>query len=56
MCLNISKIDESIFFKINDDGVGFDLNIRKKGIGLQNMLSRVSECKGTFEINSSDFQ
>ena len=50
--INISKIDESIFFKINDDGVGFDLNIRKKGIGLQNMLSRVSECKGTFEINS----
>lgn len=42
----------SILLTITDDGDGFDVNGRKRGIGLQNMQSRVEECEGTFEITS----
>ncbi len=41
-----------ILLKITDDGIGFDPNTKKKGIGLQNMQSRVAECEGTFDIKS----
>lgn len=37
---------------ISDDGVGFNINKAKKGIGLKNMLSRMTECQGTFDIQS----
>ena len=43
---------DNLFLQISDDGIGFNLNKAKKGIGLQNMLSRINECKGTFEIKS----
>lgn len=43
---------ENIVLEIRDDGVGFNVNKGKKGIGLQNMLSRIDECNGTFEIKS----
>jgi len=43
---------DNIKLKIVDDGIGFEINKRKKGIGLQNMLSRVNECDGIFDINS----
>lgn len=38
--------------KISDDGVGFNVKKGRKGIGLQNMISRMEECLGTFEIKS----
>ncbi|WP_309642186.1 sensor histidine kinase [Flavobacterium sp.] len=41
-----------ILLTITDDGIGFDVNTKKKGIGLQNMQSRVDECEGTFDIKS----
>ena len=41
-----------LFLHISDDGAGFNVKRAKKGIGLQNMLSRINECKGTFEIQS----
>ena len=43
---------DNLFLEISDDGIGFDVNRAKKGIGLQNMLSRINECKGTFDIKS----
>ncbi len=46
------KENDQIMFKITDDGIGFVVNAKKKGIGLQNMQSRVQECEGTFEIKS----
>ncbi|TDD99866.1 tetratricopeptide repeat-containing sensor histidine kinase [Flavobacterium cellulosilyticum] len=42
----------NLFLKISDDGIGFNVNKAKKGIGLQNMQARIIECKGTFEIKS----
>jgi signal transduction histidine kinase len=38
--------------QITDDGIGFNVKKAKKGIGLQNMLSRINECNGVFEIQS----
>ncbi|WP_299399045.1 ATP-binding protein [uncultured Gelidibacter sp.] len=41
-----------IWLSITDDGVGFDLNKSKKGIGLKNINSRVHELDGTVEFQS----
>ena len=43
---------DGLFLRISDDGVGFNVKKAKKGIGLQNMLSRVNECEGTFDVQS----
>jgi signal transduction histidine kinase len=37
---------------ISDDGIGFDTNKGKRGIGLRNIISRVKKIKGTFSIDS----
>lgn len=50
--VEFKKENGQIMFKITDDGIGFDVNTKKRGIGLQNMQSRVQECDGTFEIKS----
>ncbi|MCV9927707.1 ATP-binding protein [Flavobacterium sp. LS1R49] len=38
---------------ISDDGVGFNVNRAKKGIGLQNIFYRTKECNGTVDIKSN---
>ncbi|NCI47978.1 hybrid sensor histidine kinase/response regulator [Sediminibacterium soli] len=38
---------------ISDDGVGFDISARRKGIGLSNMINRVETFNGTIDISSS---
>jgi len=43
---------DNLFLQISDDGIGFNVKKAKKGIGLQNMLSRINECNGTFDIKS----
>ena len=50
--IEFKKETDNLFLQISDDGIGFNVNRGKKGIGLQNMLSRINECKGTFEIKS----
>lgn len=45
---------EELVLRISDDGIGFNVKKAKKGIGLQNMISRVDECNGTFEIQSKN--
>jgi len=42
----------SLFLEVYDDGVGFSLNGKKKGIGLQNITTRVKACAGTIKILS----
>jgi signal transduction histidine kinase len=37
---------------IEDNGVGFDVNGDKKGIGLKNIASRVQKLKGSFRIDT----
>jgi signal transduction histidine kinase len=43
---------ENVYLKIQDDGVGFDVNRKSKGIGMQNMISRTNDCQGIIDINS----
>jgi signal transduction histidine kinase len=50
--VEFKKGSNELFLHISDDGVGFNVKKKKKGIGLQNMLSRINECEGTFEIQS----
>lgn len=50
--VEFKKEIDILFLQISDDGIGFNVNKAKKGIGIQNMLSRINECNGTFEIKS----
>ena len=50
--VNLLKDADHLHVTIMDDGVGFDTNKKSKGIGLQNITSRVESCKGTFELKS----
>lgn len=43
----------NVYLILIDDGIGFEVNRKSKGIGLQNMISRTQECQGIFEIKSS---
>ena len=50
--VSISSEANNIILSIIDNGDGFDANKKKKGIGLQNMISRANDCKGIIDINS----
>jgi signal transduction histidine kinase len=50
--VELKKQENNIILTIADDGVGFNVNLKKKGIGLQNMISRAKECKGEFNVKS----
>ena len=50
--VEIKKRDGDLFLTITDDGKGFDVKKSKKGIGLQNIQSRTTECNGTIDIQS----
>lgn len=43
---------ENVHLIVEDDGAGFEVNKKSKGIGLQNMISRTNECHGIFDIKS----
>lgn len=46
------NFDNEITITIEDNGVGFDLNKRKLGLGIENIKKRVDYLKGTIEISS----
>jgi signal transduction histidine kinase len=50
--VEFKKQNDNLVLKISDDGVGFNVNRAKKGIGLQNIKTRTIECEGTLEIKS----
>ena len=50
--VQISGNSENVFLKIEDDGIGFDVNKKSKGIGMQNMISRTNDCQGIIDISS----
>lgn len=43
---------DNILLEIFDDGVGFSLKQKKKGIGLQNIFSRAKQCNGIAEVQT----
>ncbi|HMG82247.1 MAG TPA: PAS domain S-box protein [Ferruginibacter sp.] len=52
---NISLTDDTqaLHVSIEDDGVGFDLQQKRKGIGLSNMINRIESYNGELKIYSS---
>ena len=50
--VEIKGDDDNLRLFIEDDGAGFEVNKKSKGIGLQNMISRTNECHGIFDIKS----
>ncbi|MEO6905430.1 MAG: PAS domain S-box protein, partial [Ginsengibacter sp.] len=45
--------NKKLKMRIADDGIGFDMNVAKGGIGLSNMRRRVELFDGKFDIDSS---
>ena len=52
--VEFKKQNDNLVLKISDDGVGFNINKAKKGIGLQNIKTRTIECEGTLDIKSNN--
>lgn len=52
--VSILKGENQLLLEIFDDGKGFSLNRKKKGIGLQNIFSRAKACNGIAEIKSKE--
>lgn len=50
--VDINGDAENVYLKIQDDGIGFDVNKKSKGIGMQNMISRTHDCHGIIDISS----
>ncbi|WP_233590173.1 tetratricopeptide repeat-containing sensor histidine kinase [Flavobacterium microcysteis] len=50
--IEILKQEKTLKLTVTDDGVGFSVSKKSKGIGLQNMLSRAKACEAVFDIKS----
>ncbi|MGB4842927.1 MAG: PAS domain S-box protein [Ferruginibacter sp.] len=51
--VKIEADTSTIRISVSDDGKGFEMNQKKKGIGLSNMVNRVESFNGTIVIDSS---
>tara|TARA_B110000902_G_scaffold252703_1_gene314483 strand:+ start:7371 stop:9422 length:2052 start_codon:yes stop_codon:yes gene_type:complete len=52
LILSFNETKKAIFLIISDNGKGFDLKVKKNGIGLKNLKERVEEISGVFSIES----
>jgi signal transduction histidine kinase len=50
--VTIIKLDQEIAIEIADDGKGFNTLTTNKGIGIENMKTRITKLKGQFSIQS----
>ncbi len=50
--IEIKQNSFGIMVSVTDDGQGFDYTVKKRGIGIQNMISRAQELDGNLEIKS----
>jgi signal transduction histidine kinase len=48
----VEEVANKLLIEIKDDGVGFDINTKSKGIGIGNIKSRVQRLQGTIEFES----
>ena len=53
-CVHISleQNNGSLLLTLKDDGVGFDTTQKRKGVGIQNIISRAELCGGKVTVNS----
>ena len=49
---SFTLVDQFLELRITDNGTGFDLKKKKKGIGLKNMNSRIKMLNGTMQVES----
>ncbi len=47
------KENGELYITVTDDGIGFDIAKKSKGIGMQNMISRAIDCNGKLDISSN---
>lgn len=47
------KENSELYITVTDDGIGFDIAKKSKGIGMQNMISRAIDCNGKLDISSN---
>ena len=52
LILSFNETKKAIVLIISDNGIGFDLKVKKNGIGLKNLKERVEEISGVFSIES----
>ncbi len=50
--IELKRDDTSIYLKVHDNGVGFDVKQQRKGIGLYNIISRSDLYNGVVDIQS----
>ena len=50
--ISVGKDEKYITLKVEDNGVGFDVDTVRKGIGLTNIKERTQEMRGSFNITS----
>lgn len=50
--IEITKIENHLLMAISDDGIGFQVAKKSKGIGIKNIISRTEACNGTIDIKS----
>ncbi|MFA9188269.1 sensor histidine kinase [Flavobacterium sp. FBOR7N2.3] len=51
--ITLSEFDEFVSLFYFDDGIGFDINTVKLGLGIINIKERVEICNGTITINAN---
>ncbi|MEO6288806.1 MAG: PAS domain S-box protein, partial [Ginsengibacter sp.] len=51
--INFNQYSDSLSILIKDDGIGFDPSLSRKGVGINNIISRAELYKGSVEIDSA---
>lgn len=52
--IQLNKEDDEIIISVEDDGIGFNTKSFEKGMGLENVQSRVKYLKGDLQIDSQE--
>jgi len=51
--ITLNKVKERVWLQVSDDGRGFDPRLRRKGVGISNIISRAELYNGRVEIDSA---
>ena len=51
--ISLEAKGNNIIIKVEDDGNGFDVNSKRNGIGISNIINRAETFNGTAKIESS---
>ncbi|MEO5501140.1 MAG: PAS domain-containing protein, partial [Ginsengibacter sp.] len=51
--VSVKECGDNICINISDNGQGFDINKKREGIGISNIMNRIQSFNGTFKMESS---